>query len=90
MRDICYCICPLISTIVIFCNAHGMPCATSVLNNKLRNNFYGNIFSVSNEISPILVTRFLFNESRNVPKKNFWQSVQKHRREREKEEKKEG
>ena len=32
---------------------------------------YGNIFSVSNEISPILVTCFLGNKWQNVSKKTF-------------------
>ena len=36
--------------------------ATRVSNHKLRDNFYGNIFMVSNEISPILIIRFLGNE----------------------------
>ena len=60
MRDIC--IYPLTSAIFIFCKAHGMSGATRVSNHKLRDNFYGNIFSVSNEISPILIIRFLGNE----------------------------
>ena len=44
MRDIRDYICPLTSTIIIFCKAHGMSCFTRASNNNLRNNFYGNLF----------------------------------------------
>ena len=62
MQEIRCCICPLPSAIIIFCKAYDMSYATHVSKKKLRNNIYGNFFSVSNEISRILVTRFLGNE----------------------------
>ena len=62
MQEIRCCICPLPSAIIIFCKAYDMSFATHVSKKKLRNNFYGNFFSVSNEISRIMVTRFLGNE----------------------------
>ena len=68
MRDIRDCILPLISTIIIFSEAHCLSCTTRVSNNNLRNNSYGNFFSVSNEISPMLVTSILSKGWQNAPK----------------------
>lgn len=62
IQDNYYCICPLTSVIIIFCREYGMAFATRVLNFNLRNDFYENIFSMSNAISPILIARFLGNE----------------------------
>ena len=45
-----------------FFKAHEMPCATGMSNNNLKNIAYRNFFSVSNEINPILIGRFLGNE----------------------------
>ena len=87
MRDIRDFIDPLTSAIIIFCKAHGMACATRVTNNNLRNNFYGNLFSVSNEISPILVAHFLRNECWKVPTKTLG-SLSKKLVEKEKKKKK--
>ena len=62
MQDIRDCICSLTSIIIIFPWAQGMPYVTCVTINNLRNTFYATFFSVSNETSLILVTRFLGNK----------------------------
>ena len=70
LRDIRDCICPLTSVIVIFYKVDDMSCAAHVSNKNLMNNLYGNFFfSVSNEISPILVTRFLGKNDKTSLKK---------------------
>lgn len=46
------------------------------LGNSLGKIFTKTVFSVSNKMSPILVTRFLGNKSRNSCSKTFCQSVQ--------------
>ena len=65
MRDISNCICPLTFAIIIFSRAHGMSNATCVLKH-IKKPF---LFTVSNEIIPILITRILGNECENIPKK---------------------
>ena len=70
----------LANTIIIFSKADGILCASRVSNNNLKNISYGNVFSVSNEISPILVTCFLGNECRNIFKRTFINPLLKHRR----------
>ena len=65
MWDISNCICPLTFAIIIFSRAHGMSNATCVLKH-IKKPF---LFTVSNEIIPILITRILGNECENIPKK---------------------
>ena len=65
-----------------------MICAIRFGNNNVGNNFFKNMFSVSNEMTAILVTRFLGNESNNVCVQTFCQFVQKQQREEEEEEEK--
>ena len=60
VRDVRYCICPPTSAIIIFCEAHGMSCATRTSNSNFRNNSC--VLKVNNEISPILVTHLLVKE----------------------------
>ena len=48
-----------------------MICAIRFGNNNVGNNFFKNMFSVSNEMTAILVTRFLGNESKKRLRTNF-------------------
>ena len=57
-----------------------MPRATRVSNNSLKKIFTEAFFTVSNEVSPILVTLFWVANDKTFLK-NFWQSVQKTERE---------
>ena len=59
MRDIRDCICQLISANFIFYKANSIQYAAIVWNKNVRTIFTKTLFSVSNEISPILVTHFM-------------------------------